>query len=106
VDPEFLAFMPGSIGVENCSGRDAWGNRTYGAKVLYRGRVENKRRLVINRAGEEVVSNTTLYLDTVSGFSIESRITLPSGHYPAHPEIIELKLDEDEYGPYSTRLYV
>jgi len=106
MDPEFLSMMPQYIGVENFVSRDAWGNRTYGAKILFRGRVENKRRKVINREGDEVLSETTLYLDTVSGISLDARITLPSGHYPAHPEIISLKLDEDEIGPYCTTMYV
>lgn len=106
MDPEFLSMMPSYIGVENFVSRDAWGNRTYGAKILFRGRVENKRRKVIGRDGAEVVSNTTLYLDTISGISMDARITLPSGHYPAQPEILEIKLDEDETGPYSTRIYV
>ncbi len=61
---------------------------------------------MINRDGDEVISETTLYLDTVSRISLDARITLPSGHYPAHPEIISLKLEEDEVGPYSTTSYV
>jgi hypothetical protein len=106
MDPEFLTMMPNKIGIENYISRDAWGNRTYGAKILFQGRVENRRRKVINRDGDEVISETTLYLDTISGISLDARITLPSGHYPAHPEIISLKLEEDEVGPYSTTLYV
>lgn len=106
MDSEFLTMMPQWVGVENFAARDAWGNRTYGAKILFRGRVENKRRKVISRDGDEVISETTLYLDTISGISMDARITLPSGHYPAHPEIISLKLEEDEVGPYSTTIYI
>ena len=106
MNPEFLSMMPRTIGLENLVSRDAWGNRTYGALIAYQGRVENKRRKVIGRDGDEVISETTLYLDTVSGFSIDARITLPSGCYPAHPEIISIKLEEDECGAYSTTIYV
>lgn len=106
MDPEFLSMMPSEIGVENFVSRDAWGNVTHGAKILFQGRIENKRRKVTGRDGSEVVSESTLYLDTISGISLDARITLPSGHFPAQPEIIALKLEEDENGPYSTTIYL
>jgi hypothetical protein len=106
MDAAFLSMMPHNIGHEPAIGRDAWGNLTFGAQVLYRGRIQNKRRKVINREGNEVISETTLYLDTVNRILLDDRITLPSGYLPANPDIISAYRVDDENGPYFTQLYV
>lgn len=106
MDPEFLSMMPHSVGIEPCGATDAWGNRTYGALVSCRARIQNKRRKVINLQGNEVISETTLYLDTTVNIDINARVTMPSGYLPTHPEIIAGKLEDDEAGAYCMVLYV
>jgi len=106
MDPELLSMMPASIGVKHVTSRDAWGNPTYGATTTYKGRIENRRRKVINRDGQEVISETALYLATTAMVDINAQITLPSGYYPTSPKIISIKRETDEYGAYSTTIYV
>jgi len=98
-------MMPHQVLVEPFASRDAWGNPTYGALVAYQGRIVNKRTKVINRQGNEVISNTTIFMTTASGISIDDRITLPSGYYPARPPIIGISRFPDEYGAYYSELY-
>ncbi len=102
---EFLDFMPHRVGVEPYLSRDAYGNKSYGPKVVYSGRVVNKRRQVISRMGQTVPSETTIYLATASGVSIDDRITLPSGCVPAWPTIISVSRYPDEYGGVYTEVY-
>ena len=102
---EFLGMMPHQIGVEPYASRDAWGKKSYGSKTVYSGRVVNKRRLVINRAGQQAISETTIYMATASGVGIEDRITLPSGYLPAWPQIITVSRIPDEYGGCYTAVY-
>ena len=106
MDSEFLDMMPHQVGIEPAVDRDAWGNITFGTQVPYQARIENKRRMVINSRGEEVLSDTTLYLDTVDRITEDDRVTLPSGYLPSHPEIKSVYRMDDEYGPYCTKLYV
>lgn len=106
MDSEFLSMMPQSIGISPATGRDAYGNLTFGAQVVYRGRIENKRRKVVNVEGNEVVSETTLYLDTVARITPDDRVALPSGYLPSTPDIIGIYRVDDEEGAYYTRLYV
>lgn len=102
---EFLGFMPHRLGVEPYLTRDAWGKKFYGPKITYWGRVVNKRRQVIDRAGQMAVSETTIYMVTASGVGIEDRITLPSGCVPAWPTIITVARIPDEYGGCYTAVY-
>lgn len=106
MDLELLSMMPHQIGYEPYVSRDDWSNKTYGAIVLLRGRIENKRRRVLSANGKEIISETTLYLATTSGISIEGRITLPSGYLPATPDIIAIARQDDEYGAHHTVVYV
>lgn len=51
----------------------------YGAPVTYRAFVQDKRQLVRNLAGDEVVSETTLYTDPGAVIPAKSKCTVPSG---------------------------
>lgn len=98
LEPALKALMKQTVGIAPCSGRDAWGNRTYGATVNYYGRVVSKRRKVIRTDGTEVVSETTVYLSASGYLSPEDRITLPSGCFPQQPGIIQVIRPTDESG--------
>lgn len=51
----------------------------YGAAVPYRAYVQDKRQLVRNAAGDEVVSETTVYVgDPGANIPAKSKLTLPS----------------------------
>lgn len=105
MDFELYQLMPHDITVEPATGADAWGNRTYGTEATYKARIQNQRRKVVDINGEEVVSETTVYLATTVAISAHSRMTLPSGYVPRQPKIISIKRDEDQWGPYGTKIY-
>lgn len=105
-EQEFLTMMPRSIGIKPMTSRDAWGNRSYGTISYYQGRIQNKRRKVINRDGDEVISETTLYLATTVNIGIDDQITMPSGFLPLHPEIIAVRPLDDDWGSHHLTLYV
>jgi len=106
MDAEFLSMMPHTVGITPDTETDAWGNRTYGTLVSYRCRIENKRRKMISKTGQEVISETALYLDTVAAIGIDSKVTMPTGYLPLNPEIIAVKILDDENGAYASVLYV
>lgn len=51
----------------------------YGEPVTYQSYVEDERQLVRSATGDEVVSETTVYLNPGADIPAESRVTLPSG---------------------------
>jgi len=107
IDPEFYTMLPHSVTVQHVLTRDGWGRAaSYGGIIVYRGRVVNKRRRVINSQGNEVISETTIYLSTPSGLLIDDYITMPSGCLPLNPPIISINRYPDEYGDYYTAIYV
>jgi hypothetical protein len=106
MDLELLSMMPHLIGIQPYLSRDAWGKKTFGAIVLFQGRVESKRRKIIGADGEEVISETTIYLATVSGIGMQDRVTLQSGYLPPNPLILAIRRQDNEYGIHHTVIYV
>ena len=106
MDLELYSMMPFSIGIKSHLSFDAYGEKTYGTLISYPGRIQNKRRKIIDREGHEVISETTLYLGTTATIGMEDQITLPSGYLPLHPEILSIKREADENGAYATTIYV
>lgn len=76
---EFGVFMGQTIKIAPFTGRDGYGNLTYGTDVVYRGRLVGKRRLVRNDQGEQVLSTQTIYLGSNVNVSTKDRVTLSTG---------------------------
>ncbi|MEV0586323.1 hypothetical protein [Nonomuraea sp. NPDC050310] len=56
------------------------GGRVFGAPVTYRAYVQDKRQLVRNAAGQEVVSEATAYVgDPAANIPADSKVTVPAG---------------------------
>jgi len=79
------------------SGAQAFSTATYTIKA----RIEHQTKLVRNLYGDEVVSQTQVYLKPISTTgatflpTITGQITLPSGNTPATPPIINvLRIDD------------
>lgn len=66
-----------TVSVEACSGEGAYGP-VYAAAVTVLGKVSTTRQLVRNAAGEEVVSEATVYVhpDDAAPFVPGSRVTI------------------------------
>jgi hypothetical protein len=106
MDIELYSMLPHSIGIQPYVSMDAYGNEVYGTLVAYMGRVQNTRRKVLNKDGVEVISDSTIFLATTDQIHMDAYITMPSGYLPTHPEIISIKRETDEFGAYSTTIYV
>jgi hypothetical protein len=93
------------VSIESCLSQDAYGNPIYGSAVEYWARVVAQNRVVRSVRGEEVVSNVTVYVNSTSTFSVNDRITLPSGYSPQCPQIIRVSKPRGESSPHHTAIY-
>ena len=114
---EFLDMMPQTVTWEASSAlsSDGYGAVSYSTGLSIRGRVEQKRRLVRDSGGREVVSTSTVYLDCVTTSSgsvvmnAYDRLTLPSGFLVAgssQPPIISVARQQDEAGDHHIEVYL
>ncbi len=104
IESELAAMMPHTITIQPYTNSDGWGNKNYGAAWTCRGRIVNKRRKVLSATGGEVISETTIYLDTTSEIGMDDLVTMPDGFSPRQPQIISVKRQSDESGLYYTIL--
>lgn len=120
-DAEFLSMFPQTVTWTPISGlsTDGYGVMTYstsGTKTL-QARIEQKRRLVRDAVGREVVSSTTVFVppyDNSTGqtavvISVSDRITLPSGFLSAGsstPPIIAVEREQDDVGDHHFAVYM
>lgn len=82
VEADLLELMPHFVTVEKRISTTEYGVPTYGTSSRYQARVERKRRMVRNAAGEEKISTVTVYFGSTPGLNPEDRITLPDGTTP------------------------
>lgn len=75
----FRHLMGQSVSVAPFSGRDGYGEPTYGSAVTYRARVVGKIRNVRSASGQEVVSSQTVYLMTAAVVTPLDKLTLSTG---------------------------
>jgi hypothetical protein len=100
LDRELLELMPQTVSIEVAAGQNEYGERTYGAPVEVRARVEGRTRVVTTMTGEERVSTSTVYLGEVVCVGPNDRITLPAGYTPQQPEILAIERMPDEKGDF------
>jgi hypothetical protein len=101
-EEEFLSMMPHEVTVQKAGASTGTGHRTYGTAKTYRARIEHDVRTVRNAQGEEVVSNTVVYLNTTDEIQPDDLLTLPSGFIPRKPPIITIGRVSDEDGLHHT----
>ena len=102
---EFEDLCQATILVEPYTTSNAWGDKSYGTAVNYRGRVTNRMKRIVTAAGIDAVSSTDIVLLTSSGIYTEDRITLPSGFLPRQPPILRVDRIADEEGNLYTKVY-
>jgi hypothetical protein len=108
----WLDMMRQTVTVEPVSGRDLFGNKTYGAALTYRCRLVGKRKLVIDEAGKEVLSRQTVYLATADAIDPESRVTLSTADVGStaataiNPPIVSTARFPDETGWHHAVIYL
>jgi hypothetical protein len=102
---DFGDMMPHTVLIAPKTGADRFNKPTYGADVSHRALVADKLQMVRDRNGEEVVSNTEIYLDGPARPELapESRVTLPTGETPP---ILSISRYPDEHGDYVAVVYL
>lgn len=102
---DFGDMLPHTVLIAPKTGADRFNHPTYGADTTRKALVVEKVQMVRSHNGEEVVSNTEVYLDGPGGASLapESRITLPSGKTPP---ILSISTYPDEHGDYVSIVYL
>ena len=75
----FRHLMGQAVSLSPYTGRDGYGEATWGTAVSYRARVVGKVRRVRSFTGEEVVSSQTVYLMSAAAVSPLDKLTLSTG---------------------------
>ena len=109
-DSSYLDLMPHTINRMPFDYVVAWGNKIYASGTYPSGqdlqaRVTNKVQRIIGRDGQEVVSNTEIWVAYTGLMVPEDLITLPAGFEPQTPTIIRVNRISDEDGFHHTKLY-
>lgn len=70
------------------TGKDSFGDPTYGAAETYRARIEGHSRLIRRPDGKELESHRQVFVDTGQGaaavvFDVKDRLELPVPFWPA-----------------------
>lgn len=86
----FSALLPDTVTIEPYTGSDGYGGPQFGSAVTYKARIRGGAEDVKNAAGEEVVSNMQIYVNTTTPIDTRSKLTLPSPWVPTNPPIIRV----------------
>ncbi len=103
---EFTDLLHQTITIEPWTGRDGYGNPSYGAGVSYSARIVGKSQLIRDTQGQEVVSQYTVYLLSNATVDARSRVTLPAGYAPTTPPVLAVGRYPDENGIHHTTIFL
>ncbi len=95
-----------TVTVEPFSSTNFNGEDAYGPSTTYSARAVDKVHLIRNFEGEQVGSNTMVWVNTVSAISVRDRITLPTGYSPTQPPILGVSRYPDQGGLHHTVIHV
>lgn len=88
------------------TGRDAYGQPTYGAAVSYAARIVAKHQLVRGPDGLDVVSTHKVLLMSTANVTPQDQITMPSGFDPTTPPILAVERIPDDRGVHHTTILI
>jgi hypothetical protein len=102
---DFGDMMPQSVTIAPKTGSDRFNNPTYGTPVTHKCLLTEQNQMVRSFQGEEVVSNTVVYLDAPARPELapESQITLPDGR---QPPILSISRYSDDVAEYVAVVYL
>jgi hypothetical protein len=105
MDPELAELLTPGFSYEPYTGRDAFGNKTYGAAVAFSGHYEAKVRRMgsttspaTDETDAEVVETGSLIVE-VMNMQPGGRVTVP-GVPPRTLYVASVETESDEIGPY------
>lgn len=103
IDIELMELLESTVTIAGTTTRALDGKATRGTGLPYRAHISDRRDMVRNASGEEVMSNGSADLDSAYPEVTESsQITLPDG---STPSIIAVSLSYDSAGPFQTTVY-
>ncbi len=104
-ESSYESFMPDTVTLEPPTALSAAGSTSYaGGGKQWKARIQHRQKRVYNREGQEVTSNTQVYLPPrpTDGTSvvptIDFRLTLPAGYAPLQPPILSVGRHNDAQG--------
>ena len=103
---EFQACFTQTITIEPQTGTNFNGEDSYGPSNTFSARAVDNVHLIRNFEGEQVGSNTMVWINTVSAIGPRDRLTLPSGYTPSQPPILGLSRFPDDDGLHHTVIHV
>lgn len=86
-------YLTQTVGIVRRTGKDADGQATYAASVSALARVQQRKRLIRNEAGEQVVSDMQVFLAPSTAISEGDRITYSGATYHVLSVTEEYALD-------------
>lgn len=105
-------LMSSTVTVAARSSIDRYGKPQYGTAVSYIAHISRKRRVVRNAAGQELVSEQTVHLNSAVDVLPTAQVTLSTAdvgsteEWAIHPLIVSVTRAFDENGPHHTTLYL
>lgn len=105
MEVDFADLMTEQVVIRPYTGRDGYGQPTYGDPITYQARVVGRMRRLTTFTGEDKVSTTTVLLLNSTGIDPRSLLTLPEGFVPASPPILAVLRDRDDTGALTETLY-
>jgi hypothetical protein len=100
---EALDLFPFTVELRALAGHDEYGQAVYAAPEAVRALVTGRRRLVRDAAGQEIVSEATIYLASNQAVTPGSLLRLPDGE---ERRVLSVSRDPDEFGWFITTLYL
>lgn len=103
-EPEFEELMPHTIIVRRSTGRNDYGEVTWGTASTYQGRWVKQPREILSATGEQTVSDGHVYIsgEVPPNISTLDQITLPDG---TTPNILRVDTYPDEDGEHHEVVY-
>ncbi len=107
------SLMTQSVTITSRTGQDKYGKPTWStAPATYQARVVGTRKRVINSAGQEVISDWTVYLGDNAAINPDDKLTLSTADMGStatlaiNPPILSVGRYPDEGGMLYTALYL
>lgn len=102
MDSDFFDLLNDQVRIAKRIDQDQYGKPVYGEEQVYKCRIENNSRQVLNAKGEVVLAASTIYFAETGPFvGLADQITLQDGRTPT---IISINSVPDERGPYYTEV--
>jgi len=92
---DFADWLNQEVKLEHSLSVNEYGEHSYDLQVMVMGRIEHKRRAILTKDNETLISLVTIYVPSEPVVNADDRLTLPDGTTPV---ILAVDKQPDEYG--------